>query len=210
MNQIFNWLFSQYENTPVHLVILELAAVFFGVLSPIYSKDNNILVYPTGLISTAIYVYILIVYELLGDMLINAYYFGMSIFGWYFWTRKTGPNNYTPITRTTKKEHLISLGIFIATVIFVFAIYKFFGKWTSWTAYVDTFTTGLFFVGMWLMAKKKLENWIYWIVGDLISVPLYFYKGLFFSGILFILMTIIAIYGYKAWKNPLNNRLRTV
>lgn len=210
MNPIFDWLFSQYENTPTHLVVLELIAVFFGVLSPIYSKNNNILVYPTGLISTAIFVYILAVYGLLGDMIINAYYFVMSIFGWYVWTRKTGPDNYTPITRTTKKEHLISLGIFIATVIFVFAVYQFFGKWTSWTAYVDTFTTGLFFVGMWLMAKKKLENWLYWIVGDFLVVPLFFYKGLFFSGILFIIMTIIAICGYKAWKNPSNNRLQTV
>ena len=210
MNHIFDWVFSQYADVPAHLVALELIAVFFGLLSPIFSKNNNILVYPTGLISTALYVYILAVYGLLGDMMINAYYFVMSIYGWYIWTRKTGPDHYTPITRTTAKEHQTSFWIFLATLIFVFCVYSFFDKWTSWTAYVDTLTTALFFVGMWLMAKKKLENWLYWIVADIISVPLYLYKGLIFSAVLFLVMTIIAIYGYRAWKNPLNNRLQTL
>lgn len=171
---------------------------------------NNILVYPTGIISTLIYVYILAIYGLLGDMLINAYYFAMSIYGWYVWTRKTDAHTYTPITTTTKKEALTAIWIFLAAGCFVFLIYEIFDKWTSWTAYVDTFTTALFLVGMWLMAKKKLENWIFWIVGDFISIPLYFYKGLFFSAILFLIMTIIAICGYYAWKNPSNNSLQTV
>lgn len=210
MAEIFNWLFSQYENIPAHMVVVELIAVFFGLLSPYFSMKNNILVYPTGIISTILYVYILAVYGLLGDMLINAYYFAMSIYGWYVWTRKTDPEHYTPITVTTKKERIFAIWIFFAAGFFVFLVYQFFDKWTSWTAYVDTLTTALFFVGMWLMAKKKLENWLIWIAADLISVPLYFYKGLIFSSILFFVMTIIAIYGYKAWKNPSHNRLQTV
>ncbi|HET8837605.1 MAG TPA: nicotinamide riboside transporter PnuC [Flavobacteriaceae bacterium] len=210
MTEVFNWLFSQYENIPTHLIVLELVAVLFGLLSPWFSMKNNILVYPTGIISTLIYVYILAVYGLLGDMLINAYYFAMSIYGWYIWTRKIDPEHYTPITTTTGKEKKQSLGIFMAAGIFVFLIYQIFDKWTSWTAYVDTLTTALFFVGMWLMAKKKLENWLIWILADLISVPLYFYKGLFFSSVLFLIMTIIAIFGYYAWKKPSNNRLQTV
>lgn len=210
MNEIITWLFSQYEGIPTHLVVLELIAVFFGLLSPIYSKNNNILVYPTGIISTLIYVYILTIYGLLGDMLINAYYFLMSIYGWYLWTRKVDQDNYMPITTMNKKEKIRAVWIFFAAGIFVFLVYQFFGKWTGWTAYVDTLTTALFFVGMWLMAKKKLENWYVWIIADLISIPLYLYKGLLFSSILFFVMTIIAIYGYKAWKNPSNNKLQTV
>jgi nicotinamide mononucleotide transporter len=89
-------------------------------------------------------------------------------------------------------------------LVFVFAVYEFFDKWNSWTAYVDTITTAIFFVGMWLMAKKKLENWIYWIIGDVISVPLYLYKGLVFTSFQYFLFTIIAIYGYRAWKKSLN------
>lgn len=204
MSPIFDWLFAQYQDIPVHLVILEIIAVFFGFLSVWYSKQNNILVYPTGIVSTAIFVYILAGYGLLGDMMINGYYFAMSIYGWYIWTRKVDDTHYTPITKTTKKEKTQSIYLFVATLIFVIAIYRIFGKWDTWTAYVDTLTTAIFFVGMWLMAKKKLENWTYWIIGDLISIPLYLYKGLVFTSFQYVLFTIIAIYGYRAWKQNLN------
>lgn len=204
MSPIFDWFFAQYKDVPTHIVVLELIGVFFGFLSVWFSKQNNILVYPTGIISTAIFVYILAIYGLLGDMLINAFYFAMSIYGWYIWTRKVDETHYTPITRTTKKEHITSIYLLVAVLIFVFAVYHFFEKWNSWTAYVDTLTTAIFCVGMWLMAKKKLENWTYWIIGDIISVPLYLYKGLVFTSFQYFLFTIIAIYGYRAWKKNLN------
>src|SRR5690606_41247316 len=88
--------------------------------------------------------------------------------------------------------------------LFVVLVYLVFNNFDSWTAYVDTLTTALFFVGMWLMAKKKLENWIYWILGDLISIPLYWYKGLIFTSFQYFLFTIIAVFGYLAWKKSLN------
>jgi len=204
MSPIFDWFFAQYAEVPTHLIVLELIGVFFGFLSVWFSKQDNILVYPTGIISTAIFVYILAVYGLLGDMMINAYYFAMSIYGWYIWTRKVDATHYTPITKAIKTENKQSIYIFVSTLIFVFAVYEFFDKWNNWTAYVDTITTAIFFVGMWLMAKKKLENWIYWIIGDLISVPLYLYKGLVFTSFQYLLFTIIAIYGYRAWKRNLN------
>ncbi len=204
MSPIFDWFFAQYAEVPAYLIVLELIGVFFGFLSVWFSKQDNILVYPTGIISTAIFVYILAIFGLLGDMMINAYYFAMSIYGWYIWTRKVDETHYTPITKATKTENIKSIFIFIATLIFVFAVYEFFEKWNNWTAYVDTITTAIFFVGMWLMAKKKLENWIYWIIGDVISVPLYLYKGLVFTSFQYFLFTIIAIYGYRAWKRNLN------
>ena len=100
--------------------------------------------------------------------------------------------------------------MFVGTLVFVFLIYYFTNRYDTWTAYIDTLTTAIFFVGMWLMAKKKLENWIYWIIGDIITVPLYWYKGLIFSSILFAVLTIIAIYGYKAWKKNLNKSPQTL
>src|SRR5690606_38105883 len=106
MNHIFDWAFAQYEDVPLHLIVLEVIAMVFGLLSVLYSKRENILVYPTGIISTAIYVYILWVYGLLGDMLINGYYFSMSIYGWYFWTRKVDATHFMPVTRTTSKEKI--------------------------------------------------------------------------------------------------------
>ena len=192
--------------TKPHHTVLEIIAVIFGLLSVWFSKQNNIWVYPTGMISTAIFVYLLLQWSLLGDMMINAYYFIVSIFGWYVWTRKVDVDQYTPISKTTDKEKRISIVIFILTLIFVYVVYEVFDKWTNWTAYVDTLTTAIFFVGMWLMAKRKIENWIYWIIGDIISVPLYFYKGLTFTSLQYLIFTVIAIFGYFAWKKHLNKK----
>jgi len=108
----------------------------------------------------------------------------------------------------TKKEHAVAALIFLATLVFVYSVYEFFDKWTNWMAYVDTFTTAIFFVGMWLMARKKIENWIYWIIGDIISVPLYFHKGLTLTSFQYLLFTIIAVYGYIAWKKSLHKNLQ--
>ncbi|WP_289061250.1 nicotinamide riboside transporter PnuC [uncultured Zobellia sp.] len=210
MNPIFDWIFAQYEGTPLHLVVLEIIGVIFGFLSVWFSKKENILVFPTGIISTAIFVYILLVFGLLGDMLINAYYFSMSVYGWYVWTRKVDDTHFIPITRTSTKEKQWSVLLFVGTIIFVCLIYLFFDKFNNWTAYVDTFTTAIFFVGMWLMAKKKIENWVYWIIGDIISVPLYWYKGLIFTSLQYFLFTIIAVYGYLAWKKSLNKSPQTL
>ena len=209
MQPIFDFFFQQYQDYPTLFIFLEIIAVIFGFLSVWYSKQENIMVYPTGIISTAIFVYLLWQWQLLGDMMINFYYAVMSIYGWYVWTRKVDPEHYIPITITTVKEKIWSVLIFIGTLIFVFWVYEFFDKWDNWTAYVDTLTTAVFFVGMWLMARKKLENWIYWIIGDLISVPLYFYKGLTFTSFQYLLFTVIAVYGYFAWKRSLNSRLQT-
>lgn len=204
MSHIFDWIFSQYDGVPTHIVILESVSVLFALLSVWFSKRENILVYPTGIVATAIAVYILLVYGLLGDMLINTYYFIMSIYGWYIWTRKVDKSHFIPITEMTKGDKNWGIILFIAAIILVVTVYLTFNKFDSWTAYVDTFTTAIFFVGMWLMAKKKLENWIFWILGDIISVPLYLYKGLVFSSFQYLLFTIIAIYGYRAWKKNLN------
>jgi nicotinamide mononucleotide transporter len=96
-----------------------------------------------------------------------------------------------------------SLVIFVLTILFVVTIYTFFDKFTHWTSYVDTVVTGIFFVGMWLMARRKIENWILWIVGDIISIPMYFFKGYSFTSIQYLIFTIIAIYGYLEWKKKL-------
>ena len=194
------FLFDQYKDYPAYLIALEFIAVVFGVISVLFAKKNNILVYPTGLVSTILFVYILYKFQLYGDLIINIYYSIMSFLGWYLWSKTKGGHEEFPISTISRKEFVISSLIFLITLTFVALIYYFFDKFTHWTAYVDALTTGLFFVGMWLMAKRKIENWIFWIIADIISVPLYFYKGLTFSSFQFILFTIIAILGYKEWK----------
>lgn len=210
MNLIFDFFFEQYSDYETVDILLEIIAVIFGFLSVLYSKQNNVLVFPTGIISTIIFVYLLFQWELLGDMMINGYYFIMSIYGWYIWTRKIDNTHVTPISITTIKEKKTSMFIFLGTLLFVFLVYKGFDKWTSWVAYIDTLTTAIFFVGMWLMARRKLENWIFWIIGDLISVPLYFYKGFTFTSLQYLGFTIIAIFGYLVWKKSINKNLQPV
>jgi len=204
MTTIFEFLFDQYKTYSTLDITLEIVAVIFGFLSVWFSKQNKIWVFPTGMISTLIFVYLLFKWELLGDMLINGYYFIMSIYGWYIWTRKVDKTHVNQISTTTFKEKKISIVLFIAALLFVFIIYQKFDKWTSWIAYLDTITTAIFFVGMWLMAKRKIENWIFWIVGDLISVPLYLYKGFTFTSFQYFGFTFIAIFGYLAWKKNLH------
>ena len=160
------------------------------------------------MISTSIFVYLLYKWILLGDMMINAYYFIVSIYGWYIWTRKQN-NVVTPISTLNYKEKKTSILIFAFSIIFVYSIYVYFDKWDSFTAYIDNFTTAIFFVGMWLMAKRKIENWIFWIIGDIISIPLYFYKGLTFTSLQYLIFTFIAIAGYYSWKKILNKSNQT-
>ena len=210
MSQIFSFLFEQYSSYAILDIVLEIMAVFFGFASVWYSKQNNILVFPTGLISTSIFVYLLFKWQLLGDMMINGYYFIMSFYGWYIWTRKVDAKNLTPISRATKSEQIIAVIIFALTLVLVYQVYQFYDMWTNWVAYVDTLTTALFFVGMWLMAKRKIENWYFWVVADIISIPLYLYKGLTFTSIQYFGFTILAIFGFLAWKKNLSNSIQTV
>ena len=209
MNHIFDFFFGQYSDYATIDIWLEIIAVIFGFLSVWFSKQNKIWVFPTGMISTAIFVYLLLKWELLGDMMINGYYFIMSVYGWYIWTRKVDATHVTPITKINQKEKKLAVLIFIATLFFVYAVYEISDKWTSWVAYADTITTAIFFVGMWLMAKRKIENWIFWILGDLISIPLYFYKGFTFTSFQYIGFTFVAIFGYFAWKKILDKKTST-
>ena len=208
MYQIFDLLFEQYSQYQTKDIISEIIAVIFGLLSVWYSKNNNILVFPTGMISTAIFIYLLYKSVLLGDMMINAYYFLMSIYGWFIWTRKEN-NSVTPISRVTNNEKKIGIIIFLSSLVFVYLIYVYFDKWGTITSYVDNITTAIFFVGMWLMAKRKIENWIFWIIADIISIPLYFYKGLTFTSLQYLIFTFIAIAGYYSWKKILNKSHQT-
>lgn len=203
MKAFFDFFFQVYYGQPPLLVGMEMIAVFLGVLSVWYAKKEHIWVFPTGLISTAMFVYILWHYGLLGDMLINGYYTVVSVYGWWFWSKKTAGKERS-ISRIAVQEWRFVAFLFICAVLFVVAVYSYFDKFNVWTAYVDTFTTAIFFVAMWLMAQKKWEHWHFWIVGNLISIPLYWYKGLTFTAFQYILFTIIAMQGYQTWKKNLN------
>ena len=210
MNEILNFLFQQYGSYSQVDIGLEIFAVFFGFLSVWFSKNNNVLVFPTGLINTSIFVYLLFKWELLGDMILNAYYFVVSIYGWYYWTRKNSNNDYTPISKVNYNDQKIILVISILSAIFVSLMYTVFNKWSGLVSYIDILTTSIFFAGMWLMARRKIESWIFWIIGDIISTPLYLYKGLTFTSFQYFIFTFIAIAGYYKWKSIYNRKNQIV
>jgi len=214
--EIFIKPYESYENSQV---ILEAIATIFGLLSVYFSIRKNIWVYPTGIISTAISVYLLFIGNLLGDMMVNVYYTIMSIYGWFLWS-KSSNTQQVEVVETTRKEWLVSIFVFMFSVVLISIIYYYKplidNKFVSdgitlslsnldWVNWVDVFVASVFFVGMWLMAKRKIENWIFWIVGDFISVPLYLKKGMLFTSFQYLLFTIIAIMGYIEWKRHLRN-----
>ncbi len=190
---------------------LEIIAVIFGLASVWYARQANILVYPTGIVSVVIYVYILIEPKLYADVGINFFYFLMSVYGWYMWTRK-GPNKKViPIRWNTPLQQVLGIA---AVIVFFFVIlgliwifkrndHEYLAEYVYFEplklVYVDSFTTAIFLVGMLFMALKRIENWIYWIIGDLISVPLYFNKGYVFTSFQYFVFLILAISGLIVW-----------
>lgn len=181
---------------------LEAVAVLFGLLSVWYAKKENILVFPTGIVSVLIYVNICFEAKLYADMGINAYYFVMSVFGWYKWGHKDTNQVQLPVSSNNSNENLISLAILVVSYIvlnFILVEYT-----DSDVPRWDAITTAFAFTAMWLMAKKKIENWLAWIITDLISIPLYFYKGYILTSFQFLVFLGLAIAGYISWRKTLS------
>jgi nicotinamide mononucleotide transporter len=178
---------------------LEAVAVVTGLLSVWFAKKENILVYPTGIVSVLIYVYLCLSVKLYADMGINAFYFVMSVYGWVKWSRKTGDMPARPITWASRKEWIFSVvGVVVFFIILVFIL----KNYTDSNVPVwDAFTTAIFIIGMWLMALKKIENWLAWIIGDLICIPLFASKGLILTSFQYTVFLILAILGYLEWRS---------
>jgi nicotinamide mononucleotide transporter len=203
---MFEFLFDQYKNASTTQIVLEFLAFVFGIASVFYAKKENILVYPTGLVTTVITVYLLYQAKYFADMTINIYYSVMSVYGWYKWTSKSnGPD--LEITRTTHREKVIGVLLFIATALITYLVYKFFDYKLEIPNYIDIFTSGLFFTAMWYMALKKIENWTLWIIGDCIVVPLFAYRGLWMLSLQYLIFTILAIMAYLEWKRTLQQKI---
>ncbi len=197
-----------YKNASNTQIFMEFIAFIFGIASVWFAKKENLLVYPTGLVSTVITVYLLYQAKYFGDMTMNFYYSIMSIYGWFMWSKKNNQPDLL-ITRTTSKEKIIGFGMFLITMVFTFFVYEFFGQKLEIPNYIDIFTSGIFFAAMWFMALKKIENWTLWILGDFIAVPLYAYRGLGMLSLQYIIFTILAVSAYIEWKKILDNNKPT-
>ena len=205
MSQIFDFFLNAYKNASVADIILEVIAFVFGIASVVYAKRENILVYPTGLIATVITVYLLYKAEYFGDMMMNFYYSIMSIFGWWNWSRKKENKYILPISRTNTQEKIIGIALFFITMFVTYLIYTVYNYKLEIPNYIDIFTSGIFFTAMWYMATKKLANWTLWIIADIITVPLYAYRGLGILSLQYLIFTVLAVQGYLQWKKSINN-----
>lgn len=205
MENLADFFFAPYSNYSIWQIALESIAVVFGIWSVWLAKKNHVGVFPTGIFSTALYVYLLWQWNLLGDMLINAYYTLMSLYGWWIWARKSDAVSVTSISRLKRDDFARLLVLFVLSAGFVVWIYTYFNRWESWVSKVDVLTTAIFYVAMWLMARRKIAHWVFWILGDIISVPLYFYKGYTLTSLQYLIFLGIAFAGYFAWKKHLTN-----
>lgn len=198
---IYQGLLASVEN----MSWIEAAAVIFAIISVLCAKANSIWVYPTGIagILLSIYIFIGSRYKLYPDAALNLYYLIMSIYGWYFWSAKKEKQE-TPISTCNRKEYITAAALFI-------------GLWSSlywWLAtyninnvpMMDSFTSSMAAVGMWLLAKRKIENWIALLIADFVAIGLFFYKELLLFSLLNIFYVVIAILGYMAWKKRMDKQ----
>ena len=198
--EIYNQFFTDLANTRW----FEYLAVFSGILSVWFSTKENILVYPIGLISTVIYVFISTQQHLLGEATVNFYYTVMSIVGWYLWTYKNiKQETVLQITKSNSKEwlmHFLFFGIIYLLIFVGLTYYKTFFN-VGPIPWADAFASATAFTGMWLMVKKKVESWYWWIATNIASIPLYFVKHYVFTSVYYFVLLIMAVFGLISWLN---------
>jgi len=183
--------------------ILEVVAIVFGFVSVWFNKQENILVYPTGLVWIVIYIFITYEAGLYADMGINFYYMAVSIYGWINWSQmKRSTPQHVTITKNSVSQNLTSIGTFLlGFFVLRFILTKTDSDVPTW----DAITTSSSIVAMWLMSKKKIENWMAWFVTNTISIPLYYVKGLPFTSFQYVVFTALTISGYISWRKKIND-----
>jgi nicotinamide mononucleotide transporter len=198
MQQIIQQFFQDIQKTSV----LEYLAVLAGIISVLFSRKENIWVYPTGLVNTIIYIYLSFKYHLIGEASVNFYYTVMSIYGWWLWTRKDQLDRpVLNVTFSNRREWFQQLGFFLffyTTIFLALTLLK--KEFEGAIPWADAFASATAYTGMWLMAKKKVESWWWWIATNIASVPLYFVKGLVFTSVYYVVLLIIAVFGLIEWQ----------
>jgi nicotinamide mononucleotide transporter len=182
---------------------IELLGAILGFIYIIFSIRQNILTWPTGLLTSAFYIVVFFQSGFYADMGLQVYYVVISIYGWYFWLKgkRDVTANSLPVRNTSKKLWLQLSGIFVLiylTILFVLLEFT-----DSTVPFMDTLTTALSIIATWMLAKKYIEHWIIWVFVDLVSTGLYIYKELWPTVILFLVYTFMAILGYAEWKKDL-------
>lgn len=199
LQDIYRQFIEGIQNTS----LLEYIAVFAGIASVWFSRKENILVYPVGLINTIIYIFISIQGSLFGEAGVNLYYTIMSIYGWVLWAKRDGQHHHlVVITSSSRKEWLQQVGFFSFFYLTIFLLLTYLKRKFAPGAipWADAFASATAFTGMWLMAKKKVESWYWWIATNIASIPLYFAKQYVFTSVYYLVLLVMAIFGLIEWQ----------
>ena len=183
---------------------IELTAAIFGVISVWYARKEKILVFPFGIINVAIYIYICFEARLYANAGINMVYLASNIFGWYMWSRTGDDNQKLQIRRNTPRQQVITWSSVLLIYVAVFLLLRWVNRddaayLASWLPRIDAFNTSFFLVATILMAVKRLENWHFWIIGNIVSIPIYASQGLYFTSGQYTIFLVLAIMGLREW-----------
>ena len=192
----------------IHTSLFEVVAVIFGIASVWFSRKENVLVYPVGLVNTLIYIYLSIEGHLLGEASVNLYYSIVSIYGWVLWQKKDAQKTFVlHITRSSRKEWIQQFLFFLSFYIVIYLSLSYLKKEFAPGALpaADAFASATAFTGMWLMARKKVESWYWWIATNIASIPLYFVKGYTFTSFYYCILLVLAVFGLIAWSKKANH-----
>ena len=205
MGEVYDFFLSSYTDYSRVDILLEFLAFWFGIISVVFAKKQNILVYPTGIICTIITMYLMYKVSLLGHILVNLLYTIISFFGWWNWSRRENNDLVVKVSKFTYNDLTKSLLIFFFIVFVAYFAHDFFAtNFEGQIKELDILTSGIFVTAMWLMANKKLENWILWIIGNVITIPLYLSSDKIILSIQYVIFTILAVQAYIEWKKSLS------
>ena len=205
MGEVYDFFLSSYSDYSRVDIVLEFLAFWFGIISVVFAKKQNILVYPTGIICTIITMYLMYKVSLLGHILVNLLYTIISFFGWWNWSRRENNDLLVKVSKFTYNDFTKSLLIFFFIVFVAYFAHDLFAtNFEGQIKELDILTSGIFVTAMWLMANKKLENWILWIIGNVITIPLYLFSDKIILSIQYVIFTILAIQAYIQWKKSLS------
>lgn len=198
----FQEIVSQFIEGMKHTTWLEYVAVFTGIASVWYSRVENILVYPVGLINTTLYIYLSFKNHLIGEASVNFYYTVMSIYGWYIWLKKNEKKeNIVHVSYSDGKMWLYQVLFFLFFYISLFLILTYLKEYFQGAIpWADALASATAFTGMWLMTRKKVESWYWWIATNITSIPLYFVKHLVFTSVYYYILLIFAFWGLQEWR----------
>jgi nicotinamide mononucleotide transporter len=200
----FNEWFALFHEQILKTSLIEWVAVGFGVSEVFLAKKNNIWLYPTGIISILLSMFLLLKVKLYAETLLSMYYLVMSIYGWILWKKRKAQKEVVVVSWCSRRQLSIALLISIVGFLVLYLALKHFTD--STVPVLDAFVSATAWAGMWLLAKRKIENWIFLNISNIVAIPLLLHKKLAMFSVLTTILFIVAIFGFFEWRKIYNKR----